>query len=207
MEFAEADERLRNERDDCREVNVNQKTILEDLAVMGFDPGSMYVFYSCTDIDPDQIGCFINFVQLECRIVFVKEPWIDSDIYMDFEIDYDLASTFLERTWAITRRGKDRHAEISSERRREGQLRREHPGAPPGKRLPSQNEIEFWRIIYHQSRYFKGNKTNRELMGPEYCGIAKNSFYLYKKHLEEFLQQGGDLSSLTLEILSKYKFS
>lgn len=207
LEFAQEDDRLQEEKDDWRNVTVDRDNVIEGMLDADLTPGTIYVLYSVTDISVKDIGYLTIAIQYESRVVFVREPWLDTDIYLDFEVPYGLAYTFFERTCFITRRGKDRDAERSRMKRREGQLRREHPGAPQGKRYPSQNEIDCWRIIYKHSRYFNGNKTNSELMGAGYCGIAKNSYYLYKRHLTEFLKQGGDLSSVTVETVKKYQFT
>ena len=207
VEFAKEDARLQEETNDWRNVTVDRENVINGMLAADLSPGTIYVLYSVADIDMEDIGYLTITIQYESRCVFVREPWLDTDIYLDYEISSDLAYTFFETTCIITRRGKDRDAERSRKKRREGQLRRAHPGAPHGKRTPSYNEIECWRIIYWNSRYFKGKLTNSELMGPEYCGIAKNTFYLYKQHLTQFLAQGGDLSSATVETVQKYQFT
>lgn len=139
-------------------------------------------------------------------LVFLKEPHINTSVYRDatqqrFDLTGNyIADEYLQATNRVLMYlGKqqielafeqsEKEVEDLRQRTREGieTARREGKqiGAVEGKKLTTRKSIEAKKMIIRHSKTFGGTLSDSETQ--KLCGIARNSYYKYKRELLEEL--------------------
>lgn len=153
----------------------------------------------------DGIKVYFELFDKGVTLVFLKEHYIDTDVYIsntkdkieltgtdEDEIFKGLNNYFrklAEKQIYIAFQQAQKEVDDLQQRTREGimtaRLQGKQIGAAPGVKRPTKKSIEMKKKILEYSRDFRGQLTDVEVM--KLLGIAKNSYYKYKRELFEEL--------------------
>lgn len=142
---------------------------------------------------------YMNLYNKGINLEFIKEPMINTDIFRqtaqlamtgtDVDVVLDGINKYLmilaEKQIEIAfnqaeKEVKDLHARIS-EGLRQTQLNGTHVGREKGKEYQTKKSDEMKIKMRELSKDFEGTLTDKKVM--EYTGLARNTYYKYKKQL------------------------
>lgn len=152
------------------------------------------------------INEYMELLEREINLVFLKEPYINTEVYQEQlkandnikTDDIDLNDTILKGVREYLRRLATKQIRIAFEqsekevqdlrqRTKEGlrvaKANGSQVGRVKGEKLITKKSIEMKEKIRKLSKDFEGNLKDTEIM--ELLGIARNTYYKYKKELLE----------------------
>ena len=137
------------------------------------------------------------------ELVFLKEPYVNTTVYRTAaavklpEVEDEIAAMFIETTEKALVKLAERQIMIAfdqsekegadiSERTKEGireaRARGKQIGMVEGKKLTVKKAVQAKITIYEKSRDFTGHNNDEETM--KLAGVSRNSYYKYKRELE-----------------------
>ena len=137
------------------------------------------------------------------ELVFLKEPYVNTTVYRTAaavklpEVEDEIAAMFIETTEKALVKLAERQIMIAfdqsekegadiSERTKEGireaRARGKQIGMVEGKKLTVKKAVQSKITIYDKSRDFTGHNNDEETM--KLAGVSRNSYYKYKRELE-----------------------
>ena len=167
-------------------------------------PGDTLVFDSVSRMSrnaEEGVEMYFKLVDMGIMLVFIKERYIDSEVYLsslkdkielqgtdEDEIFKGLNNYFRKlaiKQIQIAFDQSEKEVKDLRQRTKEGlvtaRLNGKQIGTPKGSKFNTKKSIESKKQIQKLSRNFQGSNTDKEVIA--ILGISKNSYYKYKKEL------------------------
>lgn len=177
-------------------------------------PGDTIVFDSVSRMSrnaDDGMKCYFELFEKNVKLVFLKEHYIDTDVYAENMKDkIELQGTDEDEIFKglnnYFRKLAERQIRIAfeqsqkevddlhvrtSEGMREAKRRGKQIGQVPGSKLNVKKKAPIKAEIKLKSKSFEGSYTDKDLI--KVLGIARNTYYKYKKELLEDLEEENTL--------------
>lgn len=172
-------------------------------------PGDTIIFDSVSRMSrnaEEGINDYMELLEREINLTFLKEPYINTDVYQDQlraneslnTDDTDLNETIMKGIREYLKRLATRQIKIAfdqaekevqdlRQRTKEGlrvaKAKGKTLGRKEGAKIETKKSKEFKEKILKLSKEFGGNLKDIEII--ELLGVARNTFYKYKKELLE----------------------
>lgn len=177
-------------------------------------PGDTIVFDSVSRMSrnaDDGMKCYFELFEKNVKLVFLKEHYIDTDVYAENMKDkIELQGTDEDEIFKglnnYFRKLAERQIRIAfeqsqkevddlhvrtSEGMREAKRRGKQIGQVSGSKLNVKKKAPIKAEIKLKSKFFEGSYTDKDLI--KVLGIARNTYYKYKKELLEDLEEENTL--------------
>lgn len=170
--------------------------VLRTIAGLKLDQNDFLIFSSVRCITPIQCQALKGLYDSGVRIAFASPVYaskpLDSQTCISW---FDFYST--HKSWYYNVRGRTKKKTDPS--------RFKAPYGRHTRHLIRETEVDCWKEIYAKSRAFKGVETDAVVI--EDLGLSVPTYYNYKRHLREFIAQGGEIDAIDWRALDAMSFT
>lgn len=142
-------------------------------------PGDLLVITDITKLSEDAVSEYMELYSAGIRIEVLDNPLISSDVYSEDKESIIRKQIELSNKMELARIYEDARRILNGIERAKAEG--VHIGRPPGTKYETKRAIELKLKIWELSKDFQGTLSDPELL--ELIGIARNTFYKYKKDL------------------------